>query len=109
MIKEKLKDYKQRLDELIELGNNSFDEGFDRLDFENKVESLESIVIDNQDEAFDEDLFKEVAVILDGLKELKEEHEFYNPEDELDSMFPNRGGEDFDEDDMSYDSVFGDD
>lgn len=55
-------------------------------------------------------------------KELDKEFEYLktqlNPEEEsnediieatLDSMFPNRHDSDFDEDDMSYDQVFGDD
>jgi hypothetical protein len=33
----------------------------------------------------------------------------FDPEEELDRMFPNRHDEDFDEDSMSYDSVFGGD
>lgn len=39
----------------------------------------------------------------------KKDKDSYNVSDELDSMFPNRYDEGFDEDSMSYDSVFGDD
>ena len=39
----------------------------------------------------------------------KKEFDFYDEEATLDMMFPNRHDDDFDEDDMSYDSVFGDD
>lgn len=41
-------------------------------------------------------------------KKEKEEEEF-DPEAELDYMFPNRHDDDFDEDSMSHDSVFGED
>lgn len=54
----------------------------------------------------------EVAEQLDKLnkkiKAFKQEHEFYDAEAELDRMFPDRHDEDFDEDQMSWDSVFGD-
>jgi hypothetical protein len=40
---------------------------------------------------------------------LKKEYDFYDEEAELDMMFPNRHDDDFDEDSMSYDSVFDDD
>lgn len=41
--------------------------------------------------------------------EKEEEEEEFDPEAELDYMFPNRHDDDFDEDSMSYDSVFGED
>jgi len=78
--------------------------------------------MDNQDQIYDieEELNraiefaetnKEMAA-LESLKlelqDFKDEHGFYDEEAELDMMFPNRHDEDFDEDDMSYDSVFGD-
>ena len=109
MIKQKLKEYKQKLDDLILIGENSFNDNFDRELFESKVEKLEEDVLDNQDEAFDEGFEKKIKELRQGINELKEEHEFFDPESELDNMFPNRSDEDFDEDDMSYDSVFGDD
>lgn len=42
-----------------------------------------------------------------AIKVKKGELEFYDPEAELDSMFPNRHDEDFDEDSM-YDNIHGD-
>ena len=49
---------------------------------------------------------------LDGLgkqiKDFKKEFDFYDAEAELDTMFPDRHDDDFDEDQMSWDSVFGD-
>jgi hypothetical protein len=47
--------------------------------------------------------------LLMEIKELKEDFDIHNPDAELDRMFPNRRDDDFDEDSMSYDSVFGDD
>lgn len=47
------------------------------------------------------------SIIID-IKRLKNEFDFYDEETELDMMFPNRHDDDFDDDDMSYDSVFGD-
>jgi chromosome segregation ATPase len=43
------------------------------------------------------------------IRDIKKEYDFYDEEAELDMMFPNRHDDDFDEDSMSYDSVFGDD
>lgn len=43
------------------------------------------------------------------IKSVKKEFDFYDEEAELDYMFPNRHDEDFDEDSMSYESVFGGD
>ena len=41
--------------------------------------------------------------------QIKKENDFYDKETELDYMFPDRHDSDFDEDSMSYDSVFGGD
>lgn len=41
--------------------------------------------------------------------QIKRDNDFYDQEAELDMMFPNRHDDDFDEDSMSYDSVFGGD
>jgi hypothetical protein len=43
------------------------------------------------------------------VQEFKRENNFFNAEAELDRMFPDRHDPDFDDDSMSYDSVFGDD
>ena len=40
---------------------------------------------------------------------IKKDNDFYDPEENLDMMFPDRYDDDFDEDSMSYDSAFGDD
>lgn len=47
--------------------------------------------------------------LLNRINSIKKENDFYDEEAELDMMFPNRHDDDFDEESMSYDSVFGDD
>lgn len=47
--------------------------------------------------------------LLKEIKKIKNENDFYDADAELDRMFPNRHDDDFDEDAISYDSVFGDD
>jgi carbamoylphosphate synthase large subunit len=47
--------------------------------------------------------------LLKKIARFKKENDFYDADAELDNMFPNRNDEDFDEDSMSYDSVFGKD
>jgi len=51
----------------------------------------------------------QMQALLKKIKNLKEEHDFYDAEAELDNMFPNRHDDDFDEESTSYDSVFGKD
>jgi SpoVK/Ycf46/Vps4 family AAA+-type ATPase len=45
--------------------------------------------------------------LLKKIARFKKENDFYDADVELDRMFPNRNDDDFDEDSMSYDSVFG--
>ena len=47
--------------------------------------------------------------IMKRIKRIKEENDFFDPEAELDMMFPDRHEDGFDEDSMSHDSVFGGD
>jgi hypothetical protein len=47
--------------------------------------------------------------LLKKIKIMKREFDLYDEEAELDMMFPDRHEDDFDEDSMSYDSVFGKD
>jgi hypothetical protein len=53
--------------------------------------------------------YRKLVNMQSRLKALKKENDFYDQEAELDSMFPDRREKDFDEDAMSYSSVFGDD
>lgn len=40
---------------------------------------------------------------------IKKDNDFYDPEENLDMMFPDSYDDDFDDDSISYDSAFGDD
>lgn len=64
--------------------------------------SIEANVVNSKDKGAIKKLQKQI-------KSFKKEWDFYDPDAELDSMFPNRYDDDFDEDSMSFDSVFGDD
>ena len=43
------------------------------------------------------------------VKQVSAEYDFYDPEAEMDMMFPNRHDDDYDEDEFSIDSFFGED
>lgn len=83
--------------------------------FENG-EDDEQIVYDFEEEiqeAFGE-IYRETEIsqlekLQKKVKAFKREYDFYDEGAELDRMFPDRHDDDFDEDSMSYDSVFGDD
>jgi hypothetical protein len=91
-------------------------ERFEKLnqDLEDKNDEAEQGVIDLELEINDalENPFEKNINELKALKKkiisLKKEHNFYDEETELDRMFPERHEEGFDEDSMSFDSVFGD-
>lgn len=76
-----------------------------------ELEILNSFDADNFDKP-DPAINKEIKgceKLLKKISNLKKENDFYDAEAELDNMFPNRHDDDFDQDSMSYDSVFGDD
>ncbi|MCB9426629.1 MAG: hypothetical protein H6584_06330 [Flavobacteriales bacterium] len=50
-----------------------------------------------------------LKIIIKEIQRIKREHDFFDSEAELDMMFPERHDDDFDEDSMSYDSLFGGD
>ena len=84
-----------------ELENNNFEA-------EEQMNELE----ENVRNAYEFSQGKEQSAFLGLLKKIKsakQEFDFFDSDAELDSMFPNRNDDDFDEDSMSYDSVFGDD
>ena len=116
MVNFSVEELEKRFNEVEELVENRED------DFENKVFQLEEDVqfeiemlqdhINGLD--FDktealEEVFSKYENIARRIKILKSENDFYDEDAELDRMFPNRYDEDFDEDSMSYDSVFGSD
>jgi predicted nucleic acid-binding Zn-ribbon protein len=95
-----IKDYKEELErykEELENGNDDVEQ--DVVDLEMKIEQ------EIQEMAEYEDT-KPFHKLLKELKSLKREFDFYDEDSELDRMFPDRHDEDFDEDSMSYDSVF---
>ena len=96
-------EYKDELDKYREeLENGNYDVEQNVVDLEMKIEEEIEIALGHKDSVHFTKLLKE-------LKSLKKEFDFYDEEGELDMMFPDRHDDDFDEDSMSYDSVFGDD
>ena len=95
--------FKERFEEL-ELKADEMDSD----EFEEKTLQLEEDIIAIK-EFFQGDTEKQVNEILKKIKRIKAEYDFYDEEAELDMMFPDRHDEDFDNDSMPYDSVFGDD
>lgn len=94
-----------RLEEI----ENEFDEAdYDSDDFDD----LEDEVLEIEDElggfSYDDNyaLMSKAEKII---ARIKKDNDFYDPEENLDMMFPDRYDDDFDEDSMSYDSAFGDD
>lgn len=98
-----LQDFRERLkkieDEIDEMDVNELEE---------RVYILEED-ISNELEMTDPDEAQPFLSLLKKIKHIKKENDFYDQEAELDRMFPNRHDDDFDEDSMSYDSVFGTD
>ncbi len=102
MENKKVIEFKERLEKLVlqadEMESNLFEE---------EVLKLEEEIVDMDGYFRGKDEIQ-ISQILKKIIVLKKEHDFYNEQDTLDTMFPNRHDEDFDEDSMSYDSVFGD-
>ena len=94
-----------RLEEI----ENEFDEAdYDSEDFDN----LEDEVLEIEEELGSFSYDDNYALMSKAEKiiaKIKRDNDFYDSEENLDMMFPDRDDEDFDEDLMSYDSVFGDD
>lgn len=78
-------------------------------DDEQLVYDFEEIIQDAYHQ-FDEDNdIDQLEKLQKKVKAFKREYDFYDADVELDRMFPNRNDDDFDEDQMTWDSVFGDD
>ena len=80
----------------------------DNYDVEPEVLDLEQEVLDALDYTVDKEN-QNLSQLLLKIKSMKEEFDFYSEESELDMMFPDRHDDDFDEDSMIYESVFGHD
>lgn len=95
-------EFKERLDKLV-LQADEMESDL----FEEEVLKLEEEILE-MDGFFQGKDEIQISKILKKITSVKKEYEFYNEQDTLDIMFPNRHDDDFDEDSMSYDSVFGD-
>ncbi len=105
--------YKELLENAIDNDLLEKDD-FDFNDFQSKVCDIEREVVDaiEMGEAMGtrgETPIPKLRGLLKLIKQIKVDYDFYDEEGELDMMFPNRHDEDFDEDSMSYESVFGKD
>ncbi|MBI9041950.1 hypothetical protein [Lutibacter sp.] len=83
-------------------------DNIDPTDLESDIYELEDELTIKMQSCFVEDihLFERLQRRINNIKK---ENDFYDAEGELDMMFPERHNEDFDEDSMSYDSIFGGD
>ena len=94
--------YQEQLDHYREeLENDNYDVEQDVVDLEENLKREIEMSFEENDAPY--------RKVLKAVKALKREFDFYDQEGELDMMFPDRHDDDFDEDSMSYDSVFGDD
>ncbi|TDW52738.1 hypothetical protein EV144_1011431 [Flavobacterium sp. 270] len=84
-----------------ELENGNFEVEHDVYSLEHSLQEELTYSFGNEGEKFQK--------LLNKIKKMKKEFDFYDQEVELDRMFPDRHDDDFDEESMNYDSVFGDD
>jgi predicted nucleic acid-binding Zn-ribbon protein len=94
-----LKYYKEKFDTIR---SNYEKEEIDINQLEEQIYNLEDSIEGLEENTHTKSLLKSIIVF-------KKENDFYDAESELDRMFPDRNEEGFDEDSMSYDSVFGSD
>ncbi len=102
------KEIKVLIARLEEIENEFAEADYDSDDFDD----LEDEVLEIEDElngfSYD-DNFALMSKAEKIIARIKKDNDFYDPDASLDAMFPDRYDDDFDEDLMSYDSVFGDD
>lgn len=99
---EEIKVLKARFEEIKGAFENGEDDEQIVYDFEVELQEAYS-------EGYEENVVYQLEKLQKQVKVYKRENGFYDEETELDRMFPDRHEEDFDEDSMSWDSVFGDD
>jgi hypothetical protein len=116
MYKFSLQDLQERLkkvEESIENESNGFENNTNELqrDVQTEIDALLSYLQNGYSDTSIKlyDTLYELQAMEDRIKDLKGKNDFYDEDAELDIMFPNRHDDDFDEDSMSYDSVFGKD
>jgi DNA repair ATPase RecN len=95
---EKLNEEYERLHEALKNDDPEATQGV--FDLEQEVEQAMDFSLEESQQ--------QLQGLLKRIKALKREFDFYDEEAELDRMFPDRHDDDFDEDSMSYESVFGD-
>lgn len=93
-----------------ELSNDNYEAEEQVADLEEKIDLLTDEYAyqddyDFQGERKESDALKKLK---NDIQKMKREFDFYDEEAELDMMFPNRHNDDFDEDDLGFRSVFGD-
>ncbi|MCZ4410011.1 hypothetical protein O3Q51_14410 [Cryomorphaceae bacterium 1068] len=109
MISKEIKELAQQVEQLETIFENHDVEQIGSAQYEKEVElvySVEEEIADLKDQA-NATQFDQLDQLAKRLIHLKDEHEFYDAEAELDNMFPNRYDDDFDEDSMSFESAFG--
>jgi hypothetical protein len=97
-----IKILKARFLEIQEAFENGEDDEQIVYDFEEQLQ-------DAFHEVFKEEEAEQLEKLNKRVQAFKREYDFYDADAELDRMFPERHEEGFDEDSMSWDSVFGDD
>ena len=96
----------KKLEELYkELENGDHNAEQDIIDLEEEIKER----ISEYDPSSGKDKQDVLYKLLDRIKNIKEEFDFYDEEAELNMMFPDRDDEDFDEDNISWGNVFGED
>lgn len=99
---EGIKALKARFEQIKEAIENGDDDEQIVYDFETKLQEAYGY-------GFEENEVYQLEKLQKQVKAYKRQNGFYDEETELDRMFPDRHEEGFDEDSMSWDSVFGDD
>jgi len=93
---------------LIQLVDMTKGSGYDFNTFEDAVNSLESEINEATEEARYSDLFYKIEELKETLNDLKKETDFFEKEDELDLGSPSLDDNDFDEELIASDSLYGD-
>lgn len=102
--------FKQELKNIKEIHENDSEQVLEDLELLKSEIILVMLEIDNEQNADFIGLKSLKSEIDQFIRDIEKEDEVeFDPEAELDAMFPNRHDDDFDDDSMSYDSVFGGD
>lgn len=98
---EEIEELSKKLDVIEEQVENG-----DFEDFEENVLEVEEQVKELEGQAFEATEIALVENLINRIKELKKEGNFYDEEAELDRMFPDRHEPDLDQDSTTFDSIF---